>query len=52
MWWFVQHSQDDVRGLVRGNAGDPTIAVVEKGVILVDTLVDEVAEFMEDLKKL
>jgi len=35
-----------------GNTGDPTIATVEKGRILVDTLVDEVAEFIEDLKKL
>ena len=35
-----------------GNTGDPTIATVEKGKILVDTLVDEVAEFIIDLKKL
>ena len=35
-----------------GNMGDPTIATVEKGRILVDTLVKEVAEFIEDLKKL
>jgi len=35
-----------------GNTGDPTIATVEKGRILVDTLVDEAAEFIEDLKKL
>ncbi len=43
---------DEVRGLVMGNTGDPTIAVVEKGGILVDTLVDEASEFIEDLKKL
>jgi creatinine amidohydrolase len=35
-----------------GNTGDPTIATVEKGRILVDTLVEEVSEFIEDLKKL
>jgi creatinine amidohydrolase len=35
-----------------GNTGDPTIATVEKGRILVDTLVEEVAEFIEDLKLL
>jgi len=35
-----------------GNNGDPTIATWEKGKILVDTLVDEVSEFIEDLKKL
>ncbi len=33
-----------------GNTGDPTIATVEKGKILVDTLVDEVAEFIIELK--
>ena len=35
-----------------GNTGDPTIATIEKGKILVDTLVNEVAEFIEDLKKI
>ncbi len=34
-----------------GNTGDPTLATVEKGRILVDTLVDEIAEFLLDLKK-
>lgn len=33
-----------------GNTGDPTIATVDKGKILVDTLVDEVAEFISELK--
>jgi len=37
---------------VMGNTGDPTIATVEKGRILVDTFVEEVAEFIEELKKL
>jgi creatinine amidohydrolase len=35
-----------------GNMGDPTIATVDKGKILIDTLVEEVSEFIEDLKKL
>lgn len=35
-----------------GNTDDLTIATVEKGGILVDTLVDEASEFIEDLKKL
>ena len=35
-----------------GNMGDPTIATVDKGRILIDTLVEEVSEFIEDLKKL
>lgn len=33
-----------------GNTGDPTIATMEKGRILVDTLVDEVSEFILFLK--
>ena len=37
---------------VIGNIGDPTIATAEKGGTLVDTLVDEAAKFIADLKKL
>jgi creatinine amidohydrolase/Fe(II)-dependent formamide hydrolase-like protein len=34
-----------------GNLGDPTIATKEKGKVLVDSVVKDLAEFIEDVKK-
>jgi len=35
-----------------GSLGDPTLATGEKGKILVDSVVKDLAEFVEDLKAL
>jgi creatinine amidohydrolase/Fe(II)-dependent formamide hydrolase-like protein len=34
-----------------GNLGDPTIATKEKGKVLVDSVVNDLAEFVQDVKK-
>ena len=35
-----------------GSLGDPTIATKEKGKAMVDALVEDISEFINDLKKL